>query len=117
MVINERQEYLIRFLRGCAGAADDGQLGVDQDRLLLNGELMREAADEFEALLPKEETFKTPTDELHFNLVRAERHAQQALDLLYKPDGARRSIWFRMAIGRAQSILMSAYVRDLRMKR
>lgn len=61
--------------------------------------------------------FKDSTEELHFHLVRAERHSQQALDLLYKPDGPKRSIWFRMAIGRAQSILMSAYVRDLRMKR
>jgi hypothetical protein len=112
-----RQEYLINFLRGCAEAADTKQLHVDLGRLLVNGDLMREAADEFEVLHPKEEKFKSPTDELHFNLVRAERHAQQALDLLYKPEGPKRSIWFRMAIGRAQSILMSAYVRDLRMKR
>lgn len=112
-----RQKYLISFLRACADAADKKQLHVDLGRLLVNGDLMKEAADEFEALIPEEETFKTPTDELHFNLVRAERHAQQALDLLYKPDGAKRSMWFRMAIGRAQSILMSAYVRDLRMKR
>lgn len=59
--------------------------------------------------------FKDPTEELHFHLVRAENHAQRALDLLYKPGGPKRSIWFRMAIGRAQNILMSAYVRDLRL--
>ena len=36
---------LIAFLRGCAQAADDNQLGVDQGRLLVNGDLMRQAAD------------------------------------------------------------------------
>lgn len=46
-----RQVYLIRFLRGCAGAADDGQLGVELGKLMVNGDLMREAADEFEKLL------------------------------------------------------------------
>lgn len=49
--MEDRRQYLVRFLRGCAGAADDGQLGVDQGRLLVNGDLMREAADEFETLI------------------------------------------------------------------
>lgn len=62
-------------------------------------------------------TFKNPTDELHFHLVRGERHSQSALDLLYRPGEPKRSVWFRMAVGRAQSILMSAYVRDLKMGR
>lgn len=68
-------------------------------------------------IIPEEAVFKDPTDELYFHLVRSEHHAQKALDLLYKPDGPKRSIWFRMAIGRAQNILMSAYVRDLRLGR
>jgi hypothetical protein len=67
--------------------------------------------------LPISVSFKDSTDELHFHLVRAERHAQTALDLLYKPDGAKRSMWFSMALGRAQSILMSLYVRDLKTRR
>lgn len=113
-----RQEYLISFLRGCGHAADEGQLGTDQAHLLLNGDLMYEAADEFQKLLPKEETFKDATDELHYNLVRAERHSTQAMDVLYRlKNPAKRSVWFRMALGRAQSILMSLYVRDVKIER
>lgn len=109
-----RQEYLIRFLRGCASAADAKQLGVVNGRLLLNGDLMREAAEEFEKLLP--ETFKDPTDELHYNMVRAEQHARQAHDLLYLENGPKRSIWYKSALGRAQSILMTLWKRELRWK-
>lgn len=113
-----REEYLLSFLRGCAHAADEGLLGVDQGHLLVNGELMHEAADAFEKRIPKDENFKDATDELHYNLVRAERHASQAMDVLYRLENpAKRSIWFRMAVGRAQSILMSLYVRDLKMER
>src|SRR4051794_31273234 len=112
MTENDRREYLIRFLRGCAGAADDGQLGIDQARLLLNGKLMAEAADEFEKLLPKEETFKDTDEELKFHLVRAENHARAAHDLLFKPEGPKRSMWFRMLAGRAQSILIGLYVQE-----
>jgi hypothetical protein len=61
--------------------------------------------------------FKDQTAKLHFHLVRAENHAQSALDLLYGKDAVKRSIWFRMAIGRAQSILMSAYIRDAKLNR
>lgn len=110
--MEDRSEYLINFLRGCAHAADEGWLGVDQDQLLVNGDLMNEAADEFEKLLPKKKTFKDATDELQFNLVRAEQHARQAHDLLYNSDLVR-SIWFKMAVGRAQSILMSLYKQEL----
>lgn len=67
--------------------------------------------------LPISIAFRDKTDELHFHLVRAERHAQTALDLVYNPDGAKRSMWFSMALGRAQSILMSLYVRDLKTRR
>ncbi len=45
---DDRREYLIRFLRGCADAADKNELHVDLSCLLVNGDLMREAADEFE---------------------------------------------------------------------
>jgi hypothetical protein len=114
--VTNRQEYLIRFLRGCATAADTGQLGVHLGRLMVNGDLMREAADEFEKLLPEEQLTMSPVEELHFHLILAENHSQQALDLLYNLGGPKRSIWFRMALGRAQSILMSLYVRDIRIK-
>lgn len=112
----ERQEYLVRFLRGCAEAADRDELGVMQQRLLLNGELMREAADEFERLLPDKEGFKSKTDEYHFNLVRAEQHARHAHDMLYAGAGPQRSMWVRMMLGRAQSILMSLWTQELRRK-
>lgn len=64
--------------------------------------------------VPKEESFKNTTDELQFHLVRAEHHARQAHDLLYESRGPKRSIWFKMAAGRAQSILMSLYVQERR---
>lgn len=82
----------------------------DEDR-----EVLHELYSKFSGGLKSE--FKDPTEELHFYLVGAERLTQKALDFLYKPEGAKRSIWFRMAIGRAQNILMSAYVRDLRLGR
>lgn len=111
--MTDRHKYLISFIRGCAMAADQGQLDVAGARLLVNGDLMHEAADEFEKLLPKDETFRDPSDELHFNLVRAEHHARRVHDLVYEPDGPKRSIWFKMAVGRAQSILMSLYQQEL----
>lgn len=49
----ERRLYLVRFLRGCAIAADNKELGVEQYRLLVNGDLMREAADELEKSIKK----------------------------------------------------------------
>jgi hypothetical protein len=111
-----RQQYLILFLRGCALAADKKELGVEQGQLLVNGELMREAADEFEKLIPEEEPSRTDPEELTFNLARAEIHARKALDLLYKRGKAgdlMRSLWYRIALGRAQSILMSLYKQEL----
>lgn len=70
-------------------------------------------------VLPRREVITNPTEELHFHLVRAERHAQSALDLLYKPKGLRveRSFWFHRALGKAQSILMTLYVRDINRKK
>lgn len=50
---------------------------------------------------------------LVYNLVRGQMHAQQALDICYKTDGCKRSLWFKMLLGRAQSILMSLTVREL----
>lgn len=74
---------------------------------MVEDDLIREAAS-----LPDKD-FKNKTDELHFNLVRAEQHARQALDVLYSEAGPKRSLWFRMVLGRAQSILMSLYKQEL----
>lgn len=60
--------------------------------------------------------FKDATDELHYNLVRAEQHSRQAHDLLYLENGPKRSVWYKMALGRAQSILMTLWQRELRWK-
>src|SRR5436853_605963 len=90
------QERVTTLRRGCADAADKGELGVDQQQLLVNGDLMREAADELAMLIPKEEPFKSFSDEMMFNLVRAEAHINQACDLLFKRGGKRRSIWYRI---------------------
>lgn len=110
--MRDRQEYLIRFLRGCAHAADENQLHVDLGRLLVNGDLMREAADEFEKLLP--EVHNTKTEKLRHHLYKAERHAYSAYTLLFEEGAPKRSIWFRMAVGSIQSKLMTLYVRELR---
>lgn len=103
----------MRFLRGCAQAADEDELGVMQGRLLVNGELMREAAEQIEKDNP---SVKDTTELFHFHVVRAENHARDALDLLYDKEGPKRSLWVRMALGRAQSILMSLWKRELRWK-
>lgn len=110
-----RQEYLVRFLRGCAIAADKGQLGIEHGKLMLNGDLMREAANELEALLPQEQKFKSFSDELLFNLVRAEQHTNQAHDMLYK-GGPPRSFLFKRAVGRAHSMLTRATKKELERK-
>jgi hypothetical protein len=110
-----RQQYLAMFLRGCAQAADANELHVDMGQLLVNGDLMREAAEEFEKLSP--EHFATFDDELRYNIGRAEWYARQAHDLCYKRGRDRpRGFWFRAALGRAQSILMSLYTKELRRK-
>lgn len=67
--------------------------------------------------LPDVTNFEDPTSELHYHLNRAERHAQTALNVCYRLENpAKRSFWFRAALGRAQSILMSIYVRDLKIE-
>lgn len=103
----ERQKLLLKFLRSCATA---------QTPLQIDNDLMQEAADEFEALISSKEGFRSKTDEYHFHLVRAEQHARQAHDMLYAGAGPQRSLWIRMMLGRAQSILMSLWTQELRRK-
>lgn len=56
----------------------------------------------------------TDEEALVYHLAHAQRHAEDALDLLYK-EGTQpaRSLWYRMILGRAQSILMSLLVREV----
>lgn len=56
----------------------------------------------------------TEEENLVYNIARAQRYAQEALDLCYKPgSNVKRSLWYKMTLGRAQSILMSLLVREL----
>lgn len=47
------------------------------------------------------------------DLQKAHTHAQRALDALYRPSGPKRSILYRIALGRAQSLLIGLYVQEL----
>jgi hypothetical protein len=62
------------------------------------------------------ETFKSRTEEFHHHLSQAEQHARKAHDMLYSGGGPQRSLWYRMTLGRAQSILMSLWTQELRRK-
>jgi hypothetical protein len=56
----------------------------------------------------------TEEEELVYNIGKAQQHAKKALDICYKPNGdCQRSLWYKMTLGRAQSILMSLLVREL----
>jgi uncharacterized protein HemY len=60
----DRQLYLIRFLMGCSEAADKNELHVDLGRLLINGDLMREAAEEFKKSVEFETKIRNNIKEL-----------------------------------------------------
>lgn len=48
------------------------------------------------------------------NLNAAHTCAQKALDALYDPkSGVKRSLWYRLLLGRAQSILIGLHVQEL----
>ena len=51
MAYNYPREQQIVFLRAIAQAADDGDLGVDLGKMMINGDLMREVAASYEQLL------------------------------------------------------------------
>lgn len=51
------------------------------------------------------------------DLQLAHVHAERALNALYKPGGPKRSIWYRMRLGRAQNALISLYVRELKQQK
>lgn len=52
-------------------------------------------------------------DEYMEHLKDAHTSAEKALNLLHDKDGPNRSMWYRMRVGRAQSALISLYVREL----
>lgn len=64
--------------------------------------------------MAEEKVELTEEEALVYNIATAQKHAQKALDICYKPGGrCKRSLWYKMALGRAQSILMSLLVREL----
>lgn len=53
--------------------------------------------------------------EAYLNYLNSSRiYAERALDSLYSRSGPKRSIWYRLALGRAQSTIMSLYKMELR---
>lgn len=52
-------------------------------------------------------------DPLVEHLHQAQEHAQMALNLLYGPSRYKRSLWYRLRLGRAQNSLMTLLVREL----
>ena len=56
-------------------------------------------------------------DEFVQNLETAHTCAQRALDALYSPSGPKRSILYRIALGRAQSLLIGLYVQELQRRK
>lgn len=56
----------------------------------------------------------TEEETLVYNIAQAQKFAQAALNICYKPGSeVKRSLWYKMTLGRAQSILMSLLVREL----
>lgn len=51
------------------------------------------------------------------HLETAHTHAQRALDALYSPLGPKRSILYRIALGRAQSLLIGLYTQELQRRK
>jgi len=60
----------------------------------------------------EEECFRFVQD-----LELAQAHAQKALDALYRPLGPKRSILYRIALGRAQSLLIGLHTQELQRRK
>lgn len=56
-------------------------------------------------------------DEFVQDLELAHTHALRALEALYSPSGPKRSILYRMALGRAQSLLIGLYAQELQRRK
>lgn len=59
----------------------------------------------------------TPYDEYFDDLMAAHSCTLKALDALYKDGGPQRSVWYRLALARAQSILIRLYKQEIHRKR
>lgn len=59
------------------------------------------------------EKLSDPLEAYLQDLLTAHTCAQRALDALYSPSGPKRSILYRIALGRAQSLLIGLYVQEL----
>lgn len=57
-----------------------------------------------------------PYNQYLADLKCAHRCSQRALDALYTASGPKRSIFYRMLLGRAQSILMGLYAQEQQRK-
>lgn len=51
------------------------------------------------------------------DLELAHTHALRALDALYRPRGPRRGVFYRIALGRAQSLLIGLYKQELQRRK
>lgn len=60
--------------------------------------------------------FNDKTSKFRHHLNQAHIHAQRAYELLFDSDGPKRSYFMRSAIGKAQNILITWYVRELKRK-
>lgn len=59
----------------------------------------------------------TTYDEYFDDLLAAHSCAQKAYEALHHPKGPKRSMWYRMALGRAQTILIRLYKQEIERKR
>lgn len=61
---------------------------------------------------------RTPEDDYATYLETAHIAAQHALNVLYDPkSGVKRSLWDRLALGRAQSTLISLHAKELKSRK
>jgi hypothetical protein len=56
-------------------------------------------------------------DQLSQDLEIAHRHALRALEALYSPSGPKRSTLYRMALARAQNVLIGLHKEELKRRR
>lgn len=101
--MNIKRQQMVGYLRGMA--SEQGGVVVD-------------IADEFEKMTneldPDFDGNKTNKFRHHLN--QAHIHAELAYGLLFEADGLKRSYFMRSAIGKAQNILITWYVRELKRK-
>lgn len=112
-MITERQKYLLTFLRGAHKAKDStGSVRVKSD-------LLEETARELEDALfgqPSTAAASNRTEKFRYYLNWAHIHAERAYGMLFDEEGPKRPYFMRAAIDKAQNILITWYVRELKRK-